>query len=60
MGLTNFHSRGLLRWWFAAVLFAALLVAALLTTPSGHAVMGKAQVAADYVYYVYMALIWEH
>jgi len=60
MGLANVRSLGLLRWWFAAVLFTALMVAALLATPSGYAIMGKAQVAADYVYYVYMALIWEH
>lgn len=60
MNLTDLRSHALLRWWFAVALFVALIIAALVSTPTGQAFVGKAQVAADYVYYVYMALIWQH
>lgn len=59
MGLTQLRTNAVLRWWFAAVLFAALVIAALLTTPSGEAFVGKAQVAADYLYYSYLSLIFK-
>ena len=57
MSLTRLRSNAL-QWWFAAVLFVALIAAALLTTPSGQAFVGQAQVAAEYVYYVYLSLIF--
>ena len=48
----------LARWWFACALLALLVAVALVSTPSGQALAGKAQVAAQYVYYAYLSLIF--
>lgn len=58
MNLTNLRSNGMFRWWFAALLFAAMLLAVLATTPQGQALAGRAEVAAQYVYYVYLSQIF--
>ena len=57
--MTSLRSNNLLRWWFAAAIFALLILAALLTTPSGQAFIGNAQVAAQYTYYIYLSLIYK-
>lgn len=59
MSLTSLSSNHLVRWVFAVALFAVLILAALLTTPTGQAFIGQAQVAAEYTYYVYLSLIYK-
>ncbi|KAB8141918.1 hypothetical protein F8S13_17455 [Chloroflexia bacterium SDU3-3] len=59
MSQTHTQSSFVARWWFAIVLFIGLVLLALLTTPSGHAFMGRALVATDYVYNVYLSLIYK-
>lgn len=59
MSQTHTLSSFVARWWFAIVLFVGLVLLALLTTPSGYAFMGRAQVATDYVYNVYLSLIYK-
>lgn len=59
MRLTDMRSSIVFRWWFAALLLAALLLAALATTPQGQALAGRAEVAAQYVYYVYLSQVFK-
>lgn len=60
MPLTHSLRAFVRRWWFALILFFGLVVAALLTTPSSQALVGKqAQLAADYVYYIYLSLVYK-
>jgi hypothetical protein len=54
------RAQALFRWWFAVLLFVLLIGVALVSTPSGQALVGpKAVAAADYLYYIYLSLIFK-
>ncbi len=57
---TTLRTQTSLRWLFAIAMFLALLIAAVVATPEGQALAGRAQVAAEYVYYAYLSLIFKN